>query len=76
MKWTATTGNPVESSPAVANGLVYVGSTDGWFYVLDAGMGTLVQKLELDGDIIGSPAVAKGCLVIATIKGTIYCLGE
>ena len=30
--WTATTGGQVFSSPAVANGVVYVGSTDGKLY--------------------------------------------
>ena len=30
--WSYTTGGPVESSPAVANGTVYVGSDDGNLY--------------------------------------------
>ena len=31
--WTATTGSAVDSSPAVANGIVDVGSDDGKIYV-------------------------------------------
>jgi outer membrane protein assembly factor BamB len=31
--WSYTTGNDVESSPAVSNGMVYVGSYDGKVYV-------------------------------------------
>src|SRR5687768_14069481 len=34
--WTAPTGNSVYSSPAVANGTVYVGSDDGKLYAFDA----------------------------------------
>jgi outer membrane protein assembly factor BamB len=30
--WSYTTGGPVESSPAVANGVVYVGSDDNNIY--------------------------------------------
>ena len=35
-KWTATTGAAVHSSPAVVNGVVYVGSADGNLYAFDA----------------------------------------
>ncbi|HEY8673711.1 MAG TPA: PQQ-binding-like beta-propeller repeat protein [Candidatus Dormibacteraeota bacterium] len=35
--WTGTTGGPVDSSPAVANGVVYVGSGDGKLYAYSLG---------------------------------------
>src|ERR1035437_5356991 len=35
--WTGTTGAPIYSSPAVANGLVYVGSADGKLYAYAIG---------------------------------------
>lgn len=37
--WSYKTGNSVESTPAVANGGVYVGSNDGCIYALDADTG-------------------------------------
>ena len=37
--WSYTTGSNVYSSPAVANGVVYVGSYDGNVYALKAGTG-------------------------------------
>ena len=58
-----------------AGGRVYVGSLDSNLYVLDLEKGTLVQKVELDGPVTGSPAVAEGCLLVGTEKGTLYCLG-
>ena len=39
VQWNFTTGNGVFSSPAVANGMTYVGSHDGKVYVLDAATG-------------------------------------
>jgi outer membrane protein assembly factor BamB len=38
--WTATTGSNIVSSPAVANGVVYVGSWDHKLYALDANTGS------------------------------------
>jgi outer membrane protein assembly factor BamB len=55
---------------------VYVGSHDETFYVLERDTGKLIQKLKLDGSILGSPAVAGANLLIGTEKGTLYCLGE
>jgi len=37
--WVAKTGGPVLSSPAVANGVVYVGTRDGYLYALDTATG-------------------------------------
>jgi eukaryotic-like serine/threonine-protein kinase len=38
--WSFTTGNFVESSPAVANGVVYIGSGDRNVYAFDLAGGT------------------------------------
>lgn len=74
-KWTFLTKGRIESSPIVVGKRVYIGSTDAFLYVLDL-EGKLIQAIELDSDIVGSPAAAQGRLVIATQKGVIYCLGE
>ena len=39
VKWSYTTGGPVVSSPAVAGGVVYIGSDDGNVYALNATTG-------------------------------------
>ena len=39
LKWGLTTGGEVYSSPAVSNGVVYVGSDDGNVYALNATTG-------------------------------------
>jgi outer membrane protein assembly factor BamB len=43
--WSFATGGVVESSPAVANGVVYVGSEDGNVYALKASTGANVSAL-------------------------------
>jgi outer membrane protein assembly factor BamB len=74
-KWSFLTENRVDSSPVVAGNRVFFGSLDRTFYVLDL-KGNEVQKLEVDAGILGSPAVAEGCVVIGTEKGTVYCFGK
>ncbi len=44
-KWLYPTGGAVVSSPAVANGIVYVGSNDGSLYALNTGTGKLRVEL-------------------------------
>ena len=34
--WTFKTGGPLHASPVIANGILYIGSTDGKLYALDA----------------------------------------
>jgi len=75
MQWTFATGRSVESSPVVVGQRVYVGSSDRKLYVLDLVTGREVQKLDLDDEVTGSPAVAGDRLLIGTRAGTLYCLG-
>jgi glucose dehydrogenase len=46
--WTFPTGDAVTASPAVVDGVVYVGSWDGFFYAIDAGTGQLKWKAQVD----------------------------
>jgi outer membrane protein assembly factor BamB len=73
-KWDFLTDNKVDGSAVIVGDRVYVGSYDKRFYVLDK-KGTKVADFDLDGAILGSPAVADGRIVIGTEKGTIYCFG-
>ena len=47
--WNYTTGGLVESSPAVAGGYVYVGSTDNNVYCLDAVTGAKIWNYTTGG---------------------------
>jgi outer membrane protein assembly factor BamB len=67
-RWTfQTQGVGVKSSPAIANGILYVGSTDDTLYALNATDGTQIWKFKITqpGDAtVGSPAVANGIVYV------------
>ena len=62
--WTFTTGDAVETSPAVADGMVYVGSDDGYVYALNVFNGSLVWKYNTYGPVQSSPAVVDGVVFV------------
>jgi outer membrane protein assembly factor BamB len=67
--WRARTGGPVRSSPVVAGGVVYVGSSDGRLYAFDAPSGEVRWAAEAGAPIDASPAVAGGLVLAATRGG-------
>jgi hypothetical protein len=70
--WSYTTGDEVFSSPAVAGGMVYVGSGDGKVYCLDAATGAFVWSYTTGSSVFSSPAVAGGMVYVGSDK--VYCL--
>jgi polyvinyl alcohol dehydrogenase (cytochrome) len=60
--WTFPTGDAVSASPAVVDGVVYVGSWDGFFYAIDATTGQLRWKVQLDcqPSVVPVPQVCGG----------------
>ena len=60
--WTVPTGDAVSASPAVVDGVVYVGSWDGFFYAIDATTGQLRWKVQLDcqPSVVPVPQVCGG----------------
>jgi outer membrane protein assembly factor BamB len=65
----------VESSAAVADGVVYVGSSD-WFRLnaVDAATGELKWYFSTKGDPWSSPAVADGVVYIGATGGYLYAV--
>jgi outer membrane protein assembly factor BamB len=72
--WSYTTNGVVESSPAVSNGVVYVGSEDGNVYALNATSGVLVGKYPTSGGVDSSPAVIGGTLYIGSTDNNVYAI--
>jgi hypothetical protein len=73
------THGDVESSPAVAGGLVFVGSDDGNVYALNASTGIPAWIYMTHGAVESSPAVAGGLVFVGswdsvTRNGMIYAL--
>jgi outer membrane protein assembly factor BamB len=65
----------VDSSPVIAGGRVYVGSSDGRLYVLDLETGKKLSEFDAGSGITASPAIAGGRVVIGSQDGIIYALG-
>ena len=73
--WTFATRARVESSPAIADGRVFVGSNDGRFYVLGLANGDKLWEFNAGAPLSASPAITKGRIVIGSQDGKLYCFG-
>jgi outer membrane protein assembly factor BamB len=72
--WNYTTGGMAYSSPAVANGKVYIGSADGKVYCLEAATGGFIWSYTTGWYVWSSPAVASGKVYIGSEDYKVYCL--
>ena len=72
--WKYTTGGLIDSSPAVANGVVYIGSNDGYVYALNAATGVQIWSFNTFYEPYSSPAVVNGVVYVADEEGTVFAL--
>ena len=75
LKWKFHTGGMVIGSPAVAGGVVYVGSTDGNLYAIDAESGSQKWKFAAKSRVVSSPAVSDGVVYFTAYDGNFYAVG-
>jgi outer membrane protein assembly factor BamB len=68
------TGGEVVSSPAVVDGVVYVGSNDGKLYAIDGAIGLLKWKFATGARVSSSPAVADGVVFFGSYDGNFYAV--
>jgi uncharacterized repeat protein (TIGR01451 family) len=75
-KYHASEGKgEIMHSPAVADGVLYFGSTDGHLYALDDQTGDLIWKYGIDiGGFRSSPAVTQDTAYIGATDGFFYAL--
>ncbi len=74
VKWQFKTGGQVLSSPAVADGILYIGSSDHFLYGLDAATGAVKWKFETGGRVQSSPAVSAGVVYFGSYDSNFYAL--
>jgi outer membrane protein assembly factor BamB len=72
-QWIFTTASDVYSSPAVADGKVYISASDGRVYCLNAATGALIWSYKTGNDA-RSPAVADGRVYVGSWDDKVYCL--
>lgn len=74
VKWKFHTSGYVISSPAVANGVAYVGSTDGNLYAVDLQSGAQKWKFKTGARVVSSPAVDAGVVFFGSYDGKFYAV--
>jgi eukaryotic-like serine/threonine-protein kinase len=74
IKWKFHTSGRVISSPAIANGVAYIGSTDGNLYSIDAASGTLKWKFATQSWVASSPAVQSGVVYFESYDSNFYAV--
>jgi outer membrane protein assembly factor BamB len=72
-RWRFETA-PIESSPLLKNGRLYVGSWDHNVYAIDARTGRKIWSFQADDQINTSAAYWRGRIFIASDGGTLYAL--
>ncbi len=75
VKWTYDCGEAIQSSAAIHEGKVFVGSVSGELTALDLESGALLWKYEAS-DAIGesSPCVEKGIVYIGDLAGSVHAV--
>ena len=75
LRWKYKAGEGIgESSPAVANGVVYIGDLDGTIHAINAADGKPRWKLKTAGEIKSSPVVVSGKVLIGSYDGNLYAV--
>jgi outer membrane protein assembly factor BamB len=72
--WSYKTGRMVQSSPAVADGYVFVGSRDSQLFCLNASNGEAIWKISFRFEVWSSPTVHNGAVYVGADDGWLYSL--
>lgn len=70
--WRFETGGTVRSSAALSGGVLYVGSSDGVLYAVDADAGTAVWRYDAGAPVASSPAVAGEVVLVGSRDGVLH----
>ncbi|GAI35066.1 unnamed protein product, partial [marine sediment metagenome] len=74
LKWVFPTDGAIHSSPAVANGIVYIGSRDFKLYALDAATGAKRWEYKTGSWIESSPSIVNDVVYFGSNDGKLYAL--
>jgi len=66
---------PIDASPVIAGGRVFVGSQDGNFYAIDLKTGASIWTFKAEGPIIAPAAVLGDRVFFGDTYGFVYALG-
>jgi len=74
LKWKFRSHGKIFSSPAVSNGIVYIGSEDHNLYAIDQKTGKQLWKYTTGGLVNSSPAVYNNLVCFGSFDGNYYAL--
>jgi len=74
VKWSFHTHGEVVSTPAIVDGVVYVGSNDGHLYAIDQQTGSQEWAFAAEARIPSSPAVDHGLVYFGSYDGNFYAV--
>lgn len=74
VQWRFATPGPIVTTPAVADGVVYVASLSGHLYAIDAGTGKERWQFKSRMPIASSPTVADGVVYFVSSTGALAAL--
>ena len=74
LKWEFATRDRVFSSPAVTNGVVYIGSTDHRLYAIDTDSGAQHWQYDVGAELHSTPCVIDDRVYIGAMDGTVHAI--
>jgi outer membrane protein assembly factor BamB len=76
LKWKYQTGDSVNGTPTVTNGIAYIASGDGKLYALDANSGQVKWKFSIANQSVSGDwtSVVNGRVYLGMSDGRIYAL--
>ena len=74
VKWTFKAGGAIMTSPAIADGVVYIGAMDGHLYAIDQQSGKEKWNFKSSMPVQSSPAVAGGTVYFVSSVGSLVAL--
>jgi outer membrane protein assembly factor BamB len=72
--WRYGMANKIDASPAYANGMLYVGSSDGTLYALNATNGAVLWRYKATAAIHTTPVAANGVVYFGADDDHVYAL--
>jgi len=73
-EWTFVTGGLLRSSPALGDGVLYIGSEDGRLYAVNADDGQKLWEFATGDKITSSPALVNGVIYVGSHDGKLYAI--
>ncbi len=72
--WRQELAGPIWTSPALSDGMLYIGHSGGEVVALDAGSGEIVWSYKTVDVVRASPIVVGNYVIAATLTGKVYSL--